>query len=324
MKKKILMSLALSLSFGLAVSGCNAVTENDKNQTESTAKNQVVEENSKETEEASEYDEEFTPETETVDKQSVEGQLALISENFADCILDNSYFGITTHFTVADLNRNGRLELIIHDCQGTALNSYTCVYEVNEDFDSLELMPLGDNSAEHTQKWLFGEVNDVDTIGDIMLLDSLDCYEKDGVYYYILKDSTSGGYDHKESDFYFYRFDGEFECAAYIGGFDFRILPNEEGSSASYINLFGSDHELLSSDAEYEKNIEDVLSEYNYVSSCVLKWDFIPEEEEIEEKVKAAYEGYNPDADMDTIDFSSRVWLGDGEEYAIVLDEFNS
>lgn len=57
-----------------------------------------------------------------------------------------------TQYTVVDLNGNGRLELVAASCQGTGHYTYTDIYEVSEDGDSLvhymHTVPEGDSQAD--------------------------------------------------------------------------------------------------------------------------------------------------------------------------------
>ena len=61
------------------------------------------------------------------------------------------FFG-DARYTVVDLNHNGRLELIVSACQGTGIYTYTKVYEVSEDGNSLlhyeHNVPEGDSQAD--------------------------------------------------------------------------------------------------------------------------------------------------------------------------------
>ncbi len=61
------------------------------------------------------------------------------------------FFG-DARYTVVDLNHNGRLELIVSACQGTGIYTYTKVYEVSEDGNSLlhyeHTVPEGDSQAD--------------------------------------------------------------------------------------------------------------------------------------------------------------------------------
>lgn len=109
-------------------------------------------------------------------------QVQLMADNaaqWADTMADE---GVLYFYAVTDLDHNGRLELIISSCQGTGIYTYSYYYEVNKNFDGLNVfepsMPEGDSQAD-------------------IITDSVPVYydAQKNLYYYIFDDTIRGGAD---------------------------------------------------------------------------------------------------------------------------------
>lgn len=72
------------------------------------------------------------------DPSTPQAQIKLIVDSKALWFQSQDYANELFAYTVTDLDRNGRLELIVANMGGTGLYTYSSFYEVNETFDALE------------------------------------------------------------------------------------------------------------------------------------------------------------------------------------------
>lgn len=109
-------------------------------------------------------------------------QVQLMADNAAQWADTLAEEGVLYFYAVTDLDHNGRLELITSSCQGTGVYTYSCFYEVNKNFDGLNVfepsMPEGDSQAD-------------------IITDSVPVYydAQKNLYYYIFDDTIRGGAD---------------------------------------------------------------------------------------------------------------------------------
>ena len=111
-------------------------------------------------------------------KESIENQLHIIAEN-SSTWLNNTEDG-ASGFAVTDLDHNGRLEIIFSSLQGTGFYSYNQIWEVNREFDGIELCEA--------------ETKEGDSQADIMV-ESVPVFYDPGsnAYYYIFDDLLKNG-----------------------------------------------------------------------------------------------------------------------------------
>ena len=104
---------------------------------------------------------------------SLDAQKELISQNFEIWTLDSDYS--QWFYTYADLNGNGRLEVIAATLQGSGLYTYANYYEVNSTYSGLDKL---ETSSKEGESW-----------PDI-IVDSCDMYtdHENGKIYYIYED----------------------------------------------------------------------------------------------------------------------------------------
>lgn len=69
--------------------------------------------------------------------RSVDEQLRVIAENRSQWCPDLEYAGELCQYAVADLDRNGRYEVIVSDMAGTGLYTYSRFFEINDSYDGL-------------------------------------------------------------------------------------------------------------------------------------------------------------------------------------------
>ncbi|WP_367565976.1 hypothetical protein [Lacrimispora sp.] len=111
-------------------------------------------------------------------KESVENQLRVISENSSMWLNDTD--DGSSGFAVTDLDHNGRLEIIFSSCQGTGFYSYNQIWEVNREFDAIELCEA--------------ETKEGDSQADIMVQSVPLFYDSESnAYYYIFDDLLKNG-----------------------------------------------------------------------------------------------------------------------------------
>ncbi len=234
-----------------------------------------------------------------------EEQLAVISSCYEEC--KEAYFeeigGQAPKFTIADLNHNGRLELIFSDCQGTGAFSYTRFYEVSEDYTYLSEISTSDN-------------DNIDTLGDFLTYDVLTCYEKEGIYYYIVEDYSSSGWDYRGTQFYMYSLDG---CVEYtgMGGFVLEGTMNENNECVYHVKMYDSAGKICAGEEDYLADKNSFLMEYNKKSSCKIVWMSMTDGRPLLEKIQASYAGFDPEYDNSEVDFSYTKIYGENANYII-------
>ena len=234
-----------------------------------------------------------------------EEQLAVISSCYEEC--KEAYFeeigGQAPKFTIADLNHNGRLELIFSDCQGTGAFSYTRFYEVSEDYTYLSEISTSDN-------------DNIDTLGDFLTYDVLTCYEKDGIYYYIVEDYSSSGWDYRGTQFYMYSLDG---CVEYtgMGGFVLEGTMNENNECVYHVKMYDSAGKICAGEEDYLADKNSFLMEYNKKSSCKIVWMSMTDGRPLLEKIQASYAGFDPEYGNSEVDFSYTKIYGENANYII-------
>ena len=79
---------------------------------------------------------EAQPSPEPAVSMSLDAQKEIISQNFEIWTLDSDYS--QWFYTYADLNGNGRLEVIAATLQGSGLYTYANYYEVNSTYSGLD------------------------------------------------------------------------------------------------------------------------------------------------------------------------------------------
>ncbi len=257
-------------------------------------------------------DAEFTIETPEVENEdggqlkSVDSQLELIS-GYYDTIYDTYNEGVfmldySSLFAITDLNKNGRLELVLTECQGSGAFSTTVIYEVSQDYTTLEEMLNQENDT-------------VDYLADFSLYDDFECYEKDGKYYYVVEDYNSVGWDWKGTFFYSYCFDGSISCED-IGGY----LLYGEGIAEEdirHVNLWDADLNCFATEDEYYAYMNSYWDGYNKQPSVKVSWQYFPKKEEFLEMLHASYGEYNENAPEKNTDYDYTYIFGDDYEYII-------
>lgn len=78
------------------------------------------------------------PETTAPSPSSAEAQLQLIFNQMDTWTVPSEGASEVYHYAVTDLDRNGRLEIIAASTQGTGIYTYGKVFEVSEDFASIQ------------------------------------------------------------------------------------------------------------------------------------------------------------------------------------------
>ncbi len=218
-----------------------------------------------------------------------DSQLQLIADNFEyikEAFTNEIYVMQSPMIAVTDFNRNQRLEPIISDTQGSGAFSYTCFFEVNEDFSGIDELRMGNAEEE-----IF-----LDDIGDFSGTDAFECYRKDGNYFYAVDDYTSTGSSLK-GDFYFaYSFDG---CVSIENICGYTVSENiSEDPDNVYIRLYDSSAKRIASEQDYSKCFEDFWSEYEKEPPCEVGWVSLPEDDVLS-ALKNSFGSFNPDSEKE-------------------------
>lgn len=246
---------------------------------------------------------ESQPTTERVipDAPDINAQIYLIAANFD--FLYHSYYGqgFTCSenfqggfFAITDLNRNGRLEVIITKCEDDDYCSSTNIFEVSEDCSSLEKLTFNGRDRQDQ----FGDFCVSTDYEDHIAV--YDCYLKDGEYYYLIEDYISDVSDDKMIAYYSYAFyDGIIN--ELIGGVECHAQKGD-GTTTIDTSLHGAGDELFASDEEYQNYLNSYWTGYEKQSTCEVKWmcfDFQgsdPSADGFQKAVMESYEAFNPDS----------------------------
>lgn len=250
----------------------------------------------------------------------IDSQLNFISDNYESIYADYSYgeiMYVPVYFAVTDLNHNGRLEILFTCCMGSGAFSYTAVYEISEDYSSLEKLrhnPENENEPDESGDFImFGDSDSHVAV--------YDCYKKDGKYYYLIEDYASAGWSDKYSGFFAYSFDG-YANRDFIGGTAVSAVSDEYGEVTIRIWLYDSSHSLFEDEDSYATYMDSYWSEYEQQKSCEVKWVPIPDNDEFAAKAAESWRGFNPDSDNRsniTYDYRTNFdgFYGEDSEYEI-------
>ena len=254
------------------------------------------------TTETTENEEQPSSEKVITDTPDINSQLTLITVNF-DYLYNDYYGGGFTFsdsfeggfFAVADLNHNGRLEVLITKCEEYDYISQTNVYEVSEDCSALEKFTLNGRDRPDQN----GDFSMSTDYKDHIAL--YDCYLKDGKYYYLIEDYITDDWESKMIAYFSYSFDGGI-IRDTIGGCEFNAQKGD-GLTTIDTRLHGAGEELFGSDEAYLDYMNSFWSGYERQSSCELKWMCFdwqgpdPDADGFQAAVNKSYEAFNPDSD---------------------------
>lgn len=191
-------------------------------------------------------------------EMSYEDQIALIVSEKAQWQIPSDEYYQPYSYTVTDLDRNGRLELIVSVCMGTGFFSYNNVWEVSESFDGITLCrtPYGE----------YGSQSDI-------IVSQLKAYTDGEHYYYIVSDYVRSGW----------AWNGE-EIRAYSlkdGAISDETLASyscnnyEDGTSDT--TYFDADGREISQ-SEYEDIADEIFEDLEELDVTIL-WQMLSEEE---------------------------------------------
>lgn len=204
---------------------------------------------------------------------------------------------------VADLNRNGRLELICSGLHGTGSFSVTFIYEVNESFDGITRLYSTDRD------------DGVDKGGDFTKHSFFNCYKKDGVYYYAVDDYTGTGWALTEECLYAYSFDGNIDKKK-IGGYVLKVEDYEFKSVL--VKFYDAKKACIDGEEALNKLIDDYWKDYEKQPCVRLNWGDFPKEDNCFDTLKKSFDMYEEASDK-TCDLlpGYKSFHGEDPEYNI-------
>ena len=111
-------------------------------------------------------------------KVDLEAQLQVFADHRSEWDINRTESLPATSFTMADINNNGRLEVIVSGMTGTGIYSETYVFEVNEDATGLNRYSITDGTSP-----------------DIARMDSTEVYLVEGNYKISCENGTAHGWE---------------------------------------------------------------------------------------------------------------------------------
>ncbi|MCQ2525947.1 MAG: hypothetical protein MJ130_04205 [Lachnospiraceae bacterium] len=237
--------------------------------------------------------------------QNKEVQFAVIAAEYENCKREflEQVGGQSPAFTIADFNHNGRLEIIISDCQGSGAFSTTAFYEVSEDYTTLEKLPaIGDKQYDY--------------FGDFLNCTEFVCYRLDDTYYYVVEDFTSSGWDCKGITYYLYSFDDKVEVSD-MGGFVLLGSLDSENKCVYEVKMYDIGSKLCRSEEDYLAGKIEYLQDYKKMPTCKVTWMQMTEDIALSDKLQVAYAGYNPEYGNAEVNYSYTKVFGEDIEYKV-------
>lgn len=252
------------------------------------------------------------------EENNYEAQLKLFADDFADMkwgiqmwqdqMNDEVDINEAYKMAVADLNRNGRLELFVSSMQGTGLFSVTYMYEVSENYDTVYRLSSTDSDICADEK------------GDFLSHSVLNCYKRGDTYYYALDDYTPTGWRLIEDCLYAYSFESSMEHEL-IGGYTLRIdeIDYDAGGATSVsVKFYDQNKGYLDSAEALDTLIDDYWKDYEKQPCVNIKWVDFPQDDNCYETLKQSLDGYNEES-ADTCDLlpDYRSFHGEDAEYKV-------
>ena len=257
-------------------------------------------------------------ETQVKTYEDIDSQLTFIAGKYTDMYdyyVSDESIGYYAFCAITDLNHNGRLEVLLTSCVGSAADSYTVVYEISKDYTDLELLKFDDGST-----YDFTNAGDFCTWrNDQANIQVYDCYMKNGEYYYLLDDYASAGWGNKYIGYYSYRF-------GYIIRKDFigcATVYAHEGDYTLLTDLSDSSREKVTNE-EYFENINSYWDGYEKQKSVEVKWFIFSDEAGFADNVKDSWNAFNPESDKSSdVEFDFRTYFGSfySDEYEFEVQE---
>ena len=260
MKNRILASLMAAGVLFTAVSCSGTPEETWRESPPDTQATVATTTEADTTTETTETEEQPSSEKVITDAPDIDAQIYLIAANFD--FLYYSYYGqgfVASEnfeggfFAIADLNRNGRLEVLITKCEEYNYFSCTNVFEVSEDCSSLKKLTInGDDRQDQ-----FGDFCVSTDYEDHIAV--YDCYLKDGEYYYLIQDYLTDDWETKMLVYYSYSFyDGIIR--EFIGGCEF-YAQKGDGLTTIETRLHGTGDELFTGEEAYLNYLDSFWSD---------------------------------------------------------------
>ena len=236
------------------------------------------------------------------------GQIELLASNmeFWYMGLDDDFYEYS--YAVADMDQNGRLEIIAATEQGSGQFTTMNMYEVNEAKDGIE--------------WIGFEDEDMRYSAPDILYSSFYCYEVDGTYHYVVDDLNRNGiWDNVIARYDLSKVDtsltAENICYADIV---YTVAEDEQMQDGQYICYLADSDDNFVTKAEYDELVDQYFEDADnqYVANFNFIWSEEISElstEELEELLQESLDGWSLDSDLAKYE--------DGDCYLSLLDTFS-
>ena len=171
-------------------------------------------------------------------KVDLEAQLQVFADHRSEWDINRTESLPATSFTMADINNNGRLEVIVSGTTGTGIYSETYVFEVNEDATGLNRYSITDGTSP-----------------DIARMDSTEVYLVEGNYKISCENGTAHGWESVDFERQSLSLDDTGIIIETLGVGHRRTVINGDDE----LEYFDSDHNPIS-EAEFDSLYDSVYA----------------------------------------------------------------
>ena len=171
-------------------------------------------------------------------KVDLEAQLQVFADHRSEWDINRTDSLPATSFTMADINNNGRLEVIVSGMTGTGIYSETYVFEVNEDATGLNRYSITDGTSP-----------------DIARMDSTEVYLVEGNYKISCENGTAHGWESVDFERQSLSLDDTGIIIETLGVGHRRTVINGDDE----LEYFDSDHNPIS-EAEFDSLYDSVYA----------------------------------------------------------------
>lgn len=212
---------------------------------------------------------------------SLEEQFELIAKDRSNWLPEEEWYYDVYSYVITDLNRNGRVELLVSSCQGTGIYTMTDVYEVSE--DGTQLVRFRNSMGEGASQ------------ADIIVGETPVYYnEETGIYTYVFSDTMRSGWEWNGVEYHAVYLTEDTVMEWIVAGASYE-WDSEENCTDTYYNHVGEDIDEAAFNTavadyfagETEMTATFAWQNYNYDEASAM------DTEDWVRFFEASYEGFN-------------------------------